>query len=248
MVRNAGTLSDAGQPQIDDARFAQAEQNADAVNDQGDGQNPNRAEDQEQFRRNDRVDHEIAIRDPCEHLRAGQGGEQRGALKVVQDLTPEAGRGPNAGDDADSAKKDETTQNDHGAVAPVHAAVEHHQADAGHRDDGDDGGYGAQKRALQPLYGLDNGAGALGVCQYRLGMSDGWSDHSQTCGQPSPERSENGLHSAIPHAIRNHSRSECGRRQGISSTCGRRGEFVTIVLLVSQKFHQRLRMVPYRLA
>jgi hypothetical protein len=32
------------------------------------------------------------------------------------------------------------------------------------------------------LYSLDDGAGALGVGQYRLGMSDGWSDHSQTCG------------------------------------------------------------------
>jgi len=46
VVANARAFPDPGQPQVDDARLAQAQQDADAVDDQGRRQDPDRAEQQ----------------------------------------------------------------------------------------------------------------------------------------------------------------------------------------------------------
>jgi len=87
VVANARAFPDPGQPQVDDARLAQAQQDADAVDDQGHRQDPDRAEHQKQLRRDHGVDDEVAVGDARKHLRARQGREQGRAVKLVQGVS-----------------------------------------------------------------------------------------------------------------------------------------------------------------
>jgi hypothetical protein len=151
------------------------------MDDQSRGQDPDRAEDEKQLRRDHGVDDEVVVGHAREHLRPGQGGEQGRALKLVQraGLSNGRGGGLDAGDDADSAEQDEAAQDDDRAIAPVDAARQHHQPDAGHGDHRHDRGRRAQQRALEPLHRRDDGAGAT-----RVGERGLWRDevrHSVIC-------------------------------------------------------------------
>jgi hypothetical protein len=61
-------------------------------------------------------------------------------------------RRANAADDRRGAEQDEAAQDDGRAVAPVHPAGQHHEADGGHGHHRHDGGDIAQQRALQPQH------------------------------------------------------------------------------------------------
>lgn len=130
------------------------------MDDEGGGQDPDGAEDEEQLRRDHGVDDEVVVGHAREHLRPGQGGEQGRALKLVQGagLSDGRGGGLDAGDDADRAEQDEAAQDDDRAIAPVDAPGQHHQADAGHGDHRHDRGDRAQQSALEPLRRRDDGA------------------------------------------------------------------------------------------
>lgn len=75
VVLDPRTASDTGQPEVEEARFAHAQHDADQMHDDRRDQRPHRLEDQEQLGREHRIGDEIAVRDAGEHLRPGQGDE-----------------------------------------------------------------------------------------------------------------------------------------------------------------------------
>ncbi len=82
MVSDPRTGPHARQPQIENARLAQTGEHARYVDCQRCQQNLERAENQKQLDREDRVQNEERIGDPGEHLRARQRGEQRLAAQI----------------------------------------------------------------------------------------------------------------------------------------------------------------------
>ncbi len=76
MVADARAAADPGEPEIEEARLADAQNDADGVDHQRRRDHPGRAEDQEQFGRDHRIGDEIAVGDAGEHLRTRQRDEQ----------------------------------------------------------------------------------------------------------------------------------------------------------------------------
>tara|TARA_R110000787_G_scaffold71647_4_gene159452 strand:+ start:238 stop:465 length:228 start_codon:yes stop_codon:yes gene_type:complete len=75
VISDARTLTNTGQPKVDDAGLTQAEKHPDAMNQQGNWQHPNGSKYQKKFCGEDRVDHKVIVGHSREHLRSGQGGE-----------------------------------------------------------------------------------------------------------------------------------------------------------------------------
>jgi hypothetical protein len=82
---------------------------------------------------------------------------------------PARGRA-DAADDRGGAEQDEAAQDDGRAVAPVHPAGQHHEADGGHGHHRHGGGDIAQQRALQPHHARQQSAGALRIGLDGLGV------------------------------------------------------------------------------
>lgn len=198
MIANAGALTNACQPEIDDAGFTQTEQHARAVDDQSDGQDPNRAEHQKELSRNYGIDDEVVVGHASEHLRASEGCEKWGSLQIFQRLPSERSGGADPRNDAGGAEQDEAADDDHGAVAPVKTSAEHQQSDAGDGDDGDNGGDGAEKRALKPLNRFDDRTGALRVSQDCLGGGDRGGHQGDTGDDAAAKRRDKLLHWQSP--------------------------------------------------
>ncbi len=126
MVLDPGAVPHTGNPQIEEARFAQGHQHANAVDHQRDGQHPDAFEDQEQLHHQHRVHHKEAVGHTREHLRSRERSKQRGLVKLsshagLPALTAERGATDTA-DDAGSPEQDETAKNYHGSVPPVDPA------------------------------------------------------------------------------------------------------------------------------
>src|SRR4051794_27640225 len=120
-ILDARTAADFGDPQIEHAGFAEAGKVADHMHRKSDRKCKEAAGDKECFGRHGRVDDEIAIGHPREHLRAGKGTEDRSALETHPELARRCRR-LDAADDGASAEQDETADDHRGTKAPVHPA------------------------------------------------------------------------------------------------------------------------------
>ena len=130
VIANAQTARDPHQPEIEEARFAQARNRTQGMDHQRRCENPRRLEDEKQLGGDHTVEHEERIGHSSEHLGARQRNEKGLTFEDRHGLgsIPRARRSLNAGDDTCSSEQDEAAKNDRRAIAPVHPACEHHEA------------------------------------------------------------------------------------------------------------------------
>src|SRR5256885_12850695 len=77
VVLHAWAAAQARDPEIEKARFAQAAEIAGRVRDSGEGERPERAGQQEDFKRNDQIADGIGVCDAAHHLRPRERTEDR---------------------------------------------------------------------------------------------------------------------------------------------------------------------------
>lgn len=92
MILDPRTLADTGQPEIEKAWLADAQDDAGQMDQDCGEQHPSRFEQQEKLRCNDSVHGEIAVRNPCKHLRARKGYEDGVMIQSVHGLSRPAAR------------------------------------------------------------------------------------------------------------------------------------------------------------
>ena len=83
MVFHAGARTYARDPDVEEARFTQANDRSEGVEGEGDQQNPPGAEDEEELNCNYDVDDEERVGHACEHLRASESLETFGRVYVI---------------------------------------------------------------------------------------------------------------------------------------------------------------------
>lgn len=163
MVFDAGAAAHPRNPQIEKARFAQAQHYAGKVDDDRNAQRPKAFEDEEEFCGDDSIGNKIAIGDACEHLRTRQRHKYGFTLDGRCHVESAASSGADTAHNAGRSKQDEATQYNYPTMPPIETPGEHHESHGCNRDDSCDGRDRPKQRPLQPVERIDDDAGALGI-------------------------------------------------------------------------------------